>query len=32
MDEPFDTMAPWTIKSVPTRTRDAVTRAAKREA
>jgi hypothetical protein len=29
--DPIDTMQPWTIKSVPTRTRDAVTKAARQE-
>ena len=29
--DPVDTAAPWTIKSVPTATRDAVTKAAKQE-
>jgi hypothetical protein len=29
--EPIDQMLPWTIKSVPVRTRDAVTQAARRE-
>jgi hypothetical protein len=29
--DPVDTVAPWTIKAVPTATRDAVTKAARRE-
>jgi hypothetical protein len=29
--EPIDTMAPWTIKALPTRTREAITTAARRE-
>ena len=31
MTDPTDTMQPWTIKSLPTRTRDTVVAAAKRE-
>ena len=31
MDEPVDAVAPWTIKSVATATRDAVTKAARQE-
>jgi hypothetical protein len=29
--EPLDTMAPWTIKALPTRTRETITTAARRE-
>ena len=31
MDEPIDTMGPWTIKAVPTEIRNKVTAAARKE-